>query len=248
MHYKPVRSRNLYDPASPKPFKLSRTRVESFMNCRRCFYIDRRLGTDVPSGPPFNLNSAVDLLLKKEFDTYRAKQEPHPLMLEAGVEAVPFQHPQLEAWRENFKGVLVHDEETNFILSGAVDDLWVNRQGELIVVDYKATSKDGEVSIRGDWQAGYRRQMEFYQWLLRRNGFEVAPTGYFVYCNARRDVPRFEGRLEFRIKLLPYKGDDRWVMPALREAKACLDGDVLPPADPECAFCAYREVTRRLGE
>ena len=63
-----VRTRNIYDPHSDKPFKLSRSRLELFLNCPRCFYMDRRLGVDRPPGFPFNLNSAVDALLKKEFD------------------------------------------------------------------------------------------------------------------------------------------------------------------------------------
>jgi hypothetical protein len=58
----------LFDPGSDKPFPLSRSKVELYLNCPRCFYLDRRLGIGRPSGPPFNLNSAVDALLKREFD------------------------------------------------------------------------------------------------------------------------------------------------------------------------------------
>ena len=67
-YYKGKRSRNLFNPESPEPFKLSRSRIDTFLNCQRCFYIDRRLGVDRPPGFPFALNSAVDTLLKKEFD------------------------------------------------------------------------------------------------------------------------------------------------------------------------------------
>ena len=84
-----------------------------------------------------------------------------------------------------------------------MDDLWKNAQGELIVVDYKSTSKDGEVNIDAEWQGAYKRQMEFYQWLLRKNGFKVSDTGYFVYCNGRRDREAFDGKLEFDIKIIP---------------------------------------------
>lgn len=135
-----IRTRNLYDPASNKPFKLSRSKIERFMECPRCFYLDRRLGIDRPDGPPFNLNIAVDALLKREFDAYRERGEPHPLMKAANVDAVPFAHTELEKWRTNFTGVQFHHEPTNLIISGAVDDLWVNPAGELMIVDYKATS------------------------------------------------------------------------------------------------------------
>lgn len=45
------RIRNLYDPKSKEPFKLSRSKLELFLECPRCFYIDRRLGIGrVPGG------------------------------------------------------------------------------------------------------------------------------------------------------------------------------------------------------
>ena len=98
-----VRSRNLYNPDSEKPFKLSRSKVDNFVNCQRCFYIDRRLGVGHPPGFPFNINSAVDELLKKEFDLYRAEAKPHPYMSQIDRELIPFQHEKLDEWRENFR-------------------------------------------------------------------------------------------------------------------------------------------------
>ena len=93
------RSRNLVGPALKEPFKLSRSRLENFIRWPRCFYLARRLGLDRPSMPGFTLNMAVDALLKKEFDLYRSKGEPHPLMVKHGVNAVPFKHPDLDTWR-----------------------------------------------------------------------------------------------------------------------------------------------------
>jgi len=99
------RTRNIFDLASKEPFKLSRSKIEDFLRCPRCFYLDRRLGVGQPPGFPFNLNSAVDHLLKKEFDIHRARGSRHPLMEKYGVDAVPFQHNDLAQWRENFVGV-----------------------------------------------------------------------------------------------------------------------------------------------
>lgn len=208
-YYKPQRTRNLYDPASKSPFRLSRSKIDLFIKCPRCFYLDRRLGVGQPPSFPFSLNSAVDTLLKKEFDTYRAKGEAHPLMKAAGVNAVPFKHLRMDEWRDSMRrGITYQVPETNLLVTGGVDDVWVAPSlptgqvgGELIIVDYKATSKDGEVSLDADWQDGYKRQMEIYQWLFRKNGFAVSETGYFVYCNGVTDRDEFDGRLEFEIKL-----------------------------------------------
>lgn len=109
---------------------------------------------------------------------------------------------------------------------------------------YKATSKEDEVTLDAEWQDGYKRQMEIYQWLFRKNGFTVSPTGYFVYCNGDTDKEAFDGKLEFDIKLLPYTGDDRWVEETIRDAISCLNGDTLPDSGPECDFCPYRNATK----
>jgi len=243
-----MRSRNIYTPGSSEPFSLSRSRLENFIRCPRCFYLDGRLGVEPPSGPPFNINSAVDYLLKKEFDRYRALGRPHPYMEEAGIDAIPFAHERLDEWCENFKGVQHVHESSGFKVTGAVDDLWMDRTtGELIVVDYKATAKDAEVTLDAEWQMGYKRQMELYQWLLRRIGFSVSNTGYFVYCNGDRSAEGFDGVVRFRVKLIPYEGSDEWVEGALKDSRRCLGADRPPPASSSCLQCAYLEEVRGLG-
>ncbi len=237
----------LYEPDSPKPFALSRTKVALYMECPRCFYLDRRLGIKRPEGFPFNLNSAVDALLKTEFDAYRAQGKPHPLMTQASIRAVPHAHAQLGAWRSNFKGVRAMHEATNFELFGAIDDLWRDLETEeLVVVDYKATSKAAEVTLDARWQDGYKRQMEFYQWLLRRQGLTVANRGWFVYCNGRRDLPAFDAKLEFRIKLIPYEGDDGWVERTLQKIHKTLNAPQPPQPHPECSYCEFAVAATRV--
>ncbi len=240
-YYYGKRTKNLYDPAARQPFKLSRSKIEMFLNCPRCFYIDRRLGIGQPPGFPFNLNSAVDHLLKKEFDIHRANNQMHPLQEKYGIDAVPFPHQLLDVWRENFQGIQYFHEPTNLVISGAIDDVWINPTGELIIVDYKATAKDGEVNLDAKWQDGYKHQMEIYQWLFRQNGFKVSSTGYFVYCNGKRDREAFDAKLEFDIKLIPYTGDDSWVEGAIKNAKKCLDGE-LPKRSPNCDYCIYTDA------
>jgi len=239
-YYKPVRKAD-WNYGGPR-WRLSRSKIDLYVECPRCFYIDNKLGTARPKGYPFNLNSAVDALLKKEFDIHRGQKEAHPLMLEYGVDAIPFEHKKLDIWRENFKGVDTFHQPTGFTVSGAVDDLWVNPQGEIHIVDYKATSKDGEVSLDAEWQDGYKRQMEIYQWLMRQNGFTVSDTGYFVYANGRTDLEKFDGKLEFEIKIIPYTGKADWIDEKLFEIKSCLDSDVIPPIGEKCDYCPYREA------
>lgn len=237
-----TRKRNLFDPASDEPFKLSRSKLELFLQCPRCFYLDRRCGVGQPSGPPFTLNNAVDQLLKREFDFHRACGEPHELMKEFGIDAVPYQHKDLDQWRTNFHGVQVLHRVTNFLFFGAVDDVWESSGGKLHVVDYKATSTQKEISLDDPWKQAYKRQMEIYQWLLRGNGLPVSDLGYFVFVNANGDKVHFGATLEFHMQIIPYTGDDEWVEEALTEAHACLCRESAPSAAKECEWCLYRQA------
>jgi len=238
------KSSNIFDPLSEKPFKLSRSKIDLFMECPQCFYLDRRLGVGRPPGFPFTLNSAVDCLLKKEFDLHRKEKSPHPLIKEFGIDAIPFEHKDIDTWRNTFKGIEYLDTPTNLLITGAIDDIWVNPKGEVIIVDYKATSKTSEVNLDSEWQRGYKRQMEIYQWLFKQNGFKVNPTGYFVYCNGDSGKPFFDKKLEFNIKVIPYTGDNAWIPGALKEIKECLMSDVIPEMNLDCDFCNYRKNAR----
>lgn len=220
------------------------------MQCPRCFWLDVRLKIKRPDGPPFQINKAIDELFKKEFDGYRLKGKPHPIMIEFGINAIPFQHNLLDVWRENFTGVVAIHSSTNLHVFGAVDDLWVNDAGEVIVVDYKATAKEKDVSLDAQWQDSYKRQMEVYQWLLRQNGLVVSSTGYFVYANGRMDLDGFYNRVEFRTKLIAYTGDDMWVEPTLVKMKTCMEGD-MPNVGKSamggpCEFCTYARQRTEL--
>ena len=247
-YYNAQRVRNLYD-ASSQSYRLSRSQIENYIKCARCFYIDRKRGVGRPSGYPFSLNIAVDNLLKREFDIYRAKQEPHPYCVENNIDAIPFQHPNLETWRDSLRAGLEYKVPgTNILVTGGIDDVWKDQKsGELIVVDYKATSKKGDVNINADWQDGYKRQMEIYQWLFRKNGFTVSNTAYFVYCNGKADVePQdnsnkiFDNKLEFKTTLIPYQGNDSWVEPAVIAAYRCLQSQTIPAElSGSCDYCQY---------
>jgi PD-(D/E)XK nuclease superfamily len=238
--YNPKRS-SLWNYGGPK-WKLSRSKIELFTNCPRCFYIDNKLGTKRPSMPSFLINTAVDTQLKNEFDAYRRDGKAHPFQEEFQIDAIPAPHDKLNTWRENFEGVTCVHSETGMTICGAIDDLWINpKTGEYIVVDYKATAKDApksELTV-GGFDDAYRKQMEIYQWLLRKNGLQVSNTGYFVYCTGRANEPTFDKKIEFDVVVIPYTGNDSWVDGTIRDIKQCLDSTEIPKSGARCEYCMW---------
>jgi len=236
----------LFDPESKEPYKLSRSKIDLFLQCQRCFYLDRRLGISRPSMPAFTLNNAVDTLLKKEFDLLRHKGETHTLMQKYKINAIPYSHQDMDIWRENFKGKSYHERENNFLVTGAVDDIWQNPAGELHIVDYKATSTDRTINLNDEYKSGYKRQMEIYQWIFRNSGYKVSKTGYFVFANAGKNAPQFDGKLEFELSIIPYTGNTTWIFETLGKIRTVLSSDTIPEYTFGCDHCDFvRSQTKK---
>ncbi|MDO8571028.1 MAG: hypothetical protein Q7R97_05605 [Candidatus Daviesbacteria bacterium] len=137
-YYNPQRTRNMYEKDSEKEFRLSRGKIDNFIACPRCFYLDRKLEVAQPPGYPFSLNSAVDKLLKKEFDIHRANGTTHPLMKKYDIDAVPLSHEKMNEWRDSLRaGITFKVDGENIVITGGVDDVWVKPDGEFIIVDYQ---------------------------------------------------------------------------------------------------------------
>ncbi len=209
------------------------------MECPRCFWLYAGKNIARPFGAPYTINNAIDFLLKREFDEHRKAGTAHYLIEREGIDAVPYLHDNINKWRDTFTGVQYEDKDNDFLVFGAVDDVWADSKGNLIVVDYKASgAKEGEL------YDSYKRQMEIYQWLLRQNGFKVLDRGYFVYCRVNKDGGFAGGQLSFDIKVQPYDGDDSWISGKIRQARKTLDGPIPKPGE-ECIYCNYRAAVEK---
>ena len=247
-----IRSRNIYKPDSEKPFKLSRSKVENFVSCKRCFYIDRRLGVGQPPGFPFNINSAVDELLKKEFDLYRKEQKPHPIMVKHNLNFVPYQHKDLDTWRNSLKGGISYlDEKTNLIIHGGIDDIWFDlNEKKLVVVDYKAQSSTYPVTVSSyldaEWHLSYKLQMDIYVHILRKMNFKVSDRTFFYVCNGEKTNNKFDNKIDFKTTLIPYRVNTDWIEKKIIEMKDVLNLDEPPKIEKTCEKCAYLEGGKKF--
>ncbi len=240
------RKTNLYNPNSKEPFNLSRSKIDFFLECPQCFWLDRRLGIVRPEMPGWSLNSAVDVLLKNEFDLLREQKKPHALMTYYNIDSVPFSHPDLAIWRDDQNkkiGASFFHKPTNLNICGIVDDIWQHQKTQqLHIVDYKSTSTDYKISLDSDYKLGYKRQMEIYQWIFKKLGFDVASVGYFFFANGQKNRPAFNAKLEFENSIIPYEGNIEWIEPTIINIKKCLDSNNVPESGPNCQHCAYRKL------
>ena len=240
-----VRKNSLYDKKSSTPFKISRSKFSNFLSCKRCFYLDRVIGLKEPSMPGWALNSTVDELLKKELDLYRKKQKPHPIMIRNNLDFIPYQHKDLDVWRNSLKGGISYlDEKTNLILHGGIDDIWFDqKEKKLVVVDYKAQSSNYPVStesyLGGEWRLSYKLQMDIYVHILKKMNFNVSDISYFYVCNGEKTKDSFENKMNFKTTLVPYKVNTSWIEAKLTEMKEVLNFDSPPSIDLTCEKCAY---------
>jgi len=230
--------------------KLSRSKLERFLECPRCFWLETKKDIKRPPTLPYTINSSIDYLLKQEFDEHRASGTPHAIISAAGIDALPYAHPNMDTWRHNFTGVQHHHQPTDFLVFGAVDDVWVDKQGNLIVVDYKSTG-----STQHNIYDSYKRQMEVYQWLLKQNGFPVSNRGYFVFARVdkgatfhtggelsakgRTSVAGKNAMLPFDIFVESLDGDSSWVEGELYNARRVYDLPACPAASSACPYCKY---------
>jgi len=246
----PLRSRKgtIYQKGTNEIFKISRSKFSNFLDCARCFYLERVKGLKDPGMPGWALNSAVDELLKKEFDYYRNIQKPHPFIIKNKLNFIPFKHDKIDYWRDALRGgISFIDADTNLEVHGGVDDIWLNPDtNELIVVDYKAQSKNETVEtkayLENEYHQSYKTQMDIYVYILREMKFKVSDMAYFFVCNGLKTPEKFDAVLHFDLTLVPYKTNTTWIKNKLIEMKKTLESKDVPEINKSCEKCMFLEA------
>ena len=247
----------IYSPNQNKDFILSRSRFDEFMDCPRCFYLKTNKGFMSPSTPGWTLNTLTDTLLKKEFDECRKKQEPHRIMLENKLNhLVPYKSEiikdkngndklLLEEWRDSIHyGLKYRFKDTNIILQGGIDDVWFNtKTEELIIADYKSQhKKDGvsqETYFDDPYKDSYKRQLDYYAYLLNGMGYKVSSDAYLYICNAKEIDEGFHGKMLFDEVLIHYKIKTDYLETEIQRMIDTMNSEKIPNSHESCENCAY---------
>ena len=245
-----VRKTSIYD--KNQIFKISRSKLSSFLlRCKLCFYLEYKNGLKPIPVMPYTLNNAVDHNLKLSFDICREQKIPHKIMTNWGLKnVIPYQHKNLDKWRDALRQGIQYLHPTNLLLTGGVDDIWIDlTTNELIIVDYKAQAKTLDLlKPENYWSIpfheDYKLQLSFYRYLFEKNGFPVKKTAYIVHANANKGLA-FVDSLDFYTSLIPYETDDKFIEPGIKELKKCLDSETFPEPHENCHQCA-NYISRKI--
>jgi len=237
------RHRGAFKPDNPEPYELSRSRIETFIGCKACFWLHQVKGVKPPDIPSFTINTTTDILLKRDADAVRGKSSLPLWELNGLGHMIPFEHEHLENWTnslnygkdDTFFNVI--HKESNIKMGGGLDDVFLNTEtGKIHIVDYKSTAQGTRspnkyqkkpVSLDDPWKLAYKRQMDMYVWVARNKGFDVSNAGYFVYVDAQHkdingmliDNDPTTAWMKFDTSIIRYEADPSWIESTLLEIK-----------------------------
>ena len=222
--------------------RLSPSALNLFLDCRRCFWLDRVKGIKRPRGPYPTLPSGMDRVIKVYFDSFRLKGELPPELQVEGfrdIQLFPDQ-AKLDAWREWRTGLEFTDVDGSS-LGGAVDDLLV-KGDQLIPLDYKTKGSPTSVESAVKY---YQNQLNCYGLLLHENHFPLAGYGFLFFYSPKALSEGPSAR--FQLQAIKVRLEIETARDNFRLAVGFLKGP-LPKIENVCEYCAWARRSAQAPE
>ena len=216
-----------------KPLTLSPSSLGLFLECPRCFWLDKVKGIKRPSGAFPSLPAGMDRILKAHFDEHRKNGKP-PEELEGKFKGHLFQDMEkLNIWRNNFKGLQYRDPKSGIILRGAIDELFVTADNKHDPLDFKTRG----YPRKEDTHEHYQHQMDIYSYLLSKNGMK--PVGFAILIFYHPVKINEQHHVEFdpdpvKVRTNPERGSRIFL-----DAVDCLLLEEEPEPSESCDWCAF---------
>ena len=211
-----------------KPLKLSRSKLDAFLHCQRCFWLEVH-GKAPPIDMAMGVYNVLDSIQKRYYDRYRNDGLP-PLL----KDKIPLKLADANLVEKLRSGVSFDDEKLKAVLWGKMDDCFVDGKGRLVVMDNK-TSSSGP---NEEYEEGYRFQLDVYGYLLMKNGFKVAPYGYLVYYIPDKESD-FNNGIKFKVETRKFKLDANRILDIFRRAVETAREKKPPARHEECEMCIW---------
>ena len=214
------------------PFRLSASTLNLFRDCPRCFWKQFNEGVKRPAGIFPSLPSGMDRVLKAHFDSFmgRGLLPPELKGLDGSVKLFDDKLKLFE-WRDNFRGLKWADSSGN-VLTGALDNVLVEAGGKLVVLDFKTRG----FPLKENSHSYYEGQLDAYNFLLRKNGFQTVDYSYLLFYHPAR--VNTLGHVEFNTDLVKVAANPENAEKRFRKALECLQNPK-PEAAENCEWCKW---------
>ena len=213
------------------PYKLSPSSLSLLKECPRCFWLNHNKNIKRPDMIFPSLPSGMDKILKEHFDRFMKDGKLPPELKKLNGEVKLFDNEELlKVWRSNFKGIPWNDKKGNLI-HGAIDNL-LQKKNKLIVLDYKTRG----YPLKEDTHEHYQDQMDIYNFLLRKNGYETEDYTYLLFYHPHQVEEN--GHVCFNTDLVKIKVNIKNAENILKKAVKVLESE-MPKPNENCGYCKW---------
>lgn len=220
------------------PYKFSPSSLAILKDCPRCFWLQFNKNIKRPEAIFPSLPSGMDKILKEHFDRFMKKQQLPPELQQLNGEVKLFDDEELlKVWRSNFKGIEWKDKKGN-LFHGAIDNL-LKKGKKLIVLDYKTRG----FPLKEDTHEHYQDQMDIYNFLLRKNGYQTEDYTYLLFYHPHQVEPN--GHVCFNNDLVKIRVNIKNVENIFKKAVQVLEAEIPAPSE-GCAFCQWLDKTKEI--
>lgn len=207
--------------------KLSPSKLNLFLECTLCFWLQEQEGVKRPRGIFPSLPSGMDLALKEYYDRFRGGLPPE---LKGKVDGKLLPDKELIKDFRNWRRF--YFEEKDAKMHGALDECLID--GEfLIPLDFKTRGFD----LKENTCDYYQNQLDCYSLMLEKNGYKQPGHAYLVYY-----IPlevRDNGEVQFKIEVRKMMTDSKRAYKTYRDAIELIKGEK-PEGKEDCEYCGYR--------
>ena len=208
--------------------KLSPSKLNLFLECPLCFWLEVNDVIKRPAGIFPSLPSGMDLALKKYYDRFRGSLPPE-LVGKVNGKLLPDTEliKKFRNWRT------FSFEEQDALMYGAMDECLVD--GEYYIpLDFKTRGFD----LKEDSTSYYQNQLDCYALMLEKNDYKQPGYAYLIYY-----IPvevKEKGEVEFKIQVEKMETDSKRAYKTFKQAIELLKEEKPKPSS-ECEYCRYRE-------
>lgn len=220
--------------------RLSPSKINAFLDCPRCFWMEHNRGLKKPRGIMSSLPGGIDGLVKTYMDGHRVAGTLPPELKQLKGNYVLYNNQgNLMRWRNWRSGLAYRFEKYDITLSGALDDLLMTPD-EKYFAPFDIKTK-GKATTREDAVKYYSNQMNCYGLMLDKNGMKISGRAYLLYYHPTKATG--DG-LTFARQLVELDVDPGAAAENCIKVKQCLESPDSPPLNPGCEYCNYIEMAK----